>query len=63
MIPHEAENLLYSKDQHHFNKAAYSMAKDLTNYVCDRGLISEIYKYLKPNIKKINNPIKKWCTE
>lgn len=36
----------------------------LINYTADRGLISKLYKALKSlDIKKMNNPVKKWGTD
>jgi hypothetical protein len=40
------------------------MGTDFTNYISDRGLRFKICKGIrKPDIKKTNNPIKKWDTD
>jgi hypothetical protein len=39
--------------------ATHSLGKDITNLVCDRGLIFKIYKELKKlGSREPNNPIK-----
>jgi hypothetical protein len=37
--------------------------KIFTSYTSDKGLITRIYRELKLNSPKINEPIKKWATE
>jgi hypothetical protein len=45
MGPHETEKLCTAKHHHSEKSAAYRMGKDFSlNYICDKGIISKIYK-------------------
>ena len=65
MGPNETSKLLHSKGTINKTKRQPSeWGKIFANESVDKGLISKIYKQLMQlNIKKTNNPIKKWAED